>query len=73
MKNQRKFKTLFKRLISGVSAIALSVGLLGSIPASADDSDIGYKYTLFAVYRQECCKIIAKCILQFFNSSDRLF
>ena len=48
MKNQRKFKTLFKRLISGVSAIALSVGLLGNIPASADDSDIGYKYTLFA-------------------------
>ena len=32
-----------------------------------------YKYTLFAVYRQERCKLIAKCILQFFNSSDRLF
>ena len=48
MKNQRKFKVLFKRLISGVSAIALSVGLLASIPASADDSNIGYKYTLFA-------------------------
>ena len=48
MKNQRKFKTLFKRLISGVSALALSVGLLGSIPASADDSNAGYKYTLFA-------------------------
>ena len=48
MKNQRKRRKLFKRLISGVSAIALSVGLLGNIPASADDSDIGYKYTLFA-------------------------
>jgi len=48
MKNQRKFKALFKRLISGVSAIALSVGLLASIPASADDSTVGYKYTLFA-------------------------
>ncbi|MCR5480374.1 MAG: hypothetical protein K6F27_11050 [Ruminococcus sp.] len=48
MKNQRKFRKLMKRLISGVSAIALSVGLLASIPASADDSNIGYKYTLFA-------------------------
>ena len=48
MKNQRKFRKLMKRLISGVSALALSVGLLGSIPASADDSNIGYKYTLFA-------------------------
>ena len=53
MKNQRKFKTLFKRLISGVSAVALSVGLLGSIPASADDSTIGYKYTLFAYSSEE--------------------
>lgn len=48
MKNQRKFRKLMKRLISGVSAIALSVGLLASIPASADDSTLGYKYTLFA-------------------------
>nr|MCR5480042.1 hypothetical protein [Ruminococcus sp.] len=48
MKKQRKRRKLFKRLISGVSAIALSVGLLGSIPASADDSTVGYKYTLFA-------------------------
>ena len=48
MKNQREFRKLFKRLISGVSAIALSVGLLGNIPASADDSNAGYKYTLFA-------------------------
>ena len=53
MKNQRKFKTLFKRLMSGVSALALSVGLLGSIPASADDSNIGYKYTLFAYSSEE--------------------
>ena len=53
MKNQRKFKTLFKRLISGVSALALSVGLLGSIPASADDSTVGYKYTLFAYSSEE--------------------
>lgn len=40
MKHQKMFKALFKRLISGVSAIALSVGLLGSIPASADDSNL---------------------------------
>ena len=53
MKNQRKFKTLFKRLISGVSALALSVGLLSSIPASADDSNAGYKYTLFAYSSEE--------------------
>ena len=53
MKNQRKFKTLFKRLVSGVSALALSVGLLGSIPASADDSNAGYKYTLFAYSSEE--------------------
>ena len=48
MKNHRERRKLFKRLISGVSAIALSVGLLASIPASADDSNVGYKYTLFA-------------------------
>ena len=53
MKNQRKRRKLFKRLISGVSALALSVGLLGSIPASADDSNIGYKYTLFAYSSEE--------------------
>ena len=48
MKNRRKFRKLIKRLISGVSALALSVGLLASIPASADNSSVGYKYTLFA-------------------------
>lgn len=53
MKNQRKFRKLMKRLISGVSALALSVGLLGSIPASADDSTVGYKYTLFAYSSEE--------------------
>ena len=53
MKNQRKFRKLMKRLISGVSALALSMGLLGSIPASADDSNIGYKYTLFAYSSEE--------------------
>ena len=53
MKNQRKRRRIFKRLISGVSALALSVGLLGSIPASADDSDIRYKYTLFAYSSEE--------------------
>ena len=53
MKNQRKRRKLFKRLISGVSALALSVGLLGSIPASADDSTVGYKYTLFAYSSEE--------------------
>ena len=53
MKNQRKRRKLFKRLISGVSALALSVGLLGSIPASADDSNVGYKYTLFAYSSEE--------------------
>lgn len=37
MRNQRKRRKIIKRLISGISAIALSVGLLGSIPASADD------------------------------------
>ena len=31
----------------------MSVGLLGSIPASADDSDIRYKYTLFAYSSEE--------------------
>lgn len=53
MKNQRKQRRIFKRLMSGVSALALSVGLLGSIPASADDSNIGYKYTLFAYSSEE--------------------
>ena len=53
MKNRRKYKTLFKRLISGVSALALSVGMLASIPASADDSNVGYKYTLFAYSSEE--------------------
>ena len=48
MRNQRKRRKIIKRLMSGVSALALSVGLLASIPASADDSNIGYKYTLFA-------------------------
>ena len=53
MKNQRKRRRIFKRLISGVSALALSVGLLGSIPASADDSNAGYKYILFAYSSEE--------------------
>ncbi len=53
MKNQRNRWRIFKRLISGVSALALSVGLLGSIPASADDSTVGYKYTLFAYSSEE--------------------
>ena len=39
MRNQRKRRKIIKRLISGISAIALSVGLLGSIPASAGDAD----------------------------------
>ena len=37
MKNHRERRKLFRRLISGVSALVLFVGLLGSIPASADD------------------------------------
>ncbi|MBP3267683.1 MAG: hypothetical protein J6M07_05100, partial [Ruminococcus sp.] len=53
MKNQRKRRKLMKRLISGVSALVLSVGLLASIPASADDSTAGYKYTLFAYSSEE--------------------
>nr|MCR5478908.1 hypothetical protein [Ruminococcus sp.] len=53
MRNQRKRRKIIKRLISGVSAIALSVGLLGNIPASADDSTVGYKYTLFAYSSEE--------------------
>ena len=53
MRNQRKRRKIIKRLISGVSALALSVGLLGSIPASADDSNVGYKYTLFAYSCEE--------------------
>lgn len=39
MRNQRKRRKIIKRLISGVSALALSVGLLASIPASAGDAD----------------------------------
>ena len=53
MKDRRKRRRIIKRLISGVSALALSVGLLGSIPASADDSTVGYKYTLFAYSSEE--------------------
>ena len=53
MRNQRERRKIIKRLISGVSALALSVGLLASIPASADDSNVGYKYTLFAYSSEE--------------------
>lgn len=53
MRNQRERRKIIKRLISGVSALALSVGLLASIPASADDSSVGYKYTLFAYSSEE--------------------
>lgn len=53
MKNRNKSRRLLKRVISGVSALALSMGLLTSIPASADDSAALYKYTLFAYSSEE--------------------
>ncbi len=51
---EKKRKTpIIKRIVSCVSALALSVVMLGDIPVSADDTQMYYQYPLFAYSSEE--------------------